>query len=1799
MVATVRNLTSSSATSEYFRRDGGYYLSPGDDQAALRAKQDEHRNASAWHGRGAQALGLDPGRRVAAGAFEKLLQGHVIGTGTRLGRRRDGQHEHRPGFDITFSAPKSVSLAALLPTEKHPRGDRAVIRAHDQAVRATLDWIEGTMLETRGWEPATGRRPRIKAPSMVAATFRHIASRNLDPQLHTHAVVANMTRDAGGRWKSVEPTLLHRNARLIGAYYRNELSRRLIERGYSILPAMVGRMPSFEIAGYSRELRETFSTRRREILAFMEDRGWEHGHAAAQAATLATRKRKAEPLRATLQTAWADRAREAGLDAVPSVSRSAEPIVLPEAPSAVEIVGRAMRHLEERRSVFAEQELEALALGHSPGRHSIGAIRDAVAWMVRDGHLVEAELSRADRAFVTDRALKAERSVIAMMKAGIGAGEALGREAEMAAHLAGAGLTEGQEAAVRTVLLAPDRVVGVQGRAGTGKTAMLRQVRELAGDRPVLGLAPSAASARVLQRETDMNVRTLQWFLARCRRAAGENGPAIEELKERFGDAVLVLDEASMVSTDQMRSLMRIADELDVARLVLVGDRGQLRAVEAGQPFRLLQQAGMTTARMDDIRRQRSPELREAVLAVLAGDPGEAVELLGSSVHEVACEELGEKAARAWLELGPDERERTLLVAPTHEIRAEINETVRETLAEEGALSGKALRIERLVSLGMTRAEKGDVRNYREGDTVVFHQDLVNYRLKKDEILTVTGIDYDRVMLLHPDGKPRGIRPAGSVRYRLDVYETRPIEIRAGDRIRWTRNDKARSLINGERAEVTGIAGNRVRFRVADGRVISLRADDPQLRHIDHAWSSTVHGAQGSTADGVIAVLDSSHGALTDQSIFYVELSRARDRAVVLTDNAEQLVEVLEANTGERATALEAVGERIGPDEDELAHLLAEKAPVWSPREEWAALEERARLEGTVLFRVDGYEALIERARKLALLPDLPAETREVTDGLLAYDRACREQGAAASEFLGLLDAHAAERNALERAAEAGGSAIAGIEGYAGWRERAGRLSANGTVLLAEHGGRAGEDGARIAERLDRLSGLLALDDEVLAFETLRLEVNARAAAAGTAPYRAEGHDGLVERARALAGFAELPAHMREAAEEVIADAGIGALFDETDRLVDERRGLEERAAGTPPTELGDYAAWSALCEATGRQWRAMLDDPGTWRAHLDRLGDEARRIARAVDRLAELRGHDRAWASLFDMRRELWEQAKAGNVIAFYVAGWEPFVQEARGFAKRQGLPRTAAQAAERVLRYDRGCRKARAAVENFLEDSREHRKRWDALAEEAAGRRARDPDISIADLPGYRPLSEFAREVRRAGERIRRHPNTYAPHLDRVPDGRESFAATLELLERHGPLDRFVEVTGRLRETARNALEREILPFHDEAHGAAIADARRLAREPGLEEAARRRLEAALEAHAARAAEWLEIDGLLRAADELEREYRRIEERAAREGLPRSLLPEWRGWQEQNRRFVEDASWVLHDDGLLEHRNSRPDVFDRIEDGLRRARGRERVPELEADRIAEMVGAELARLRGSHAGHDFGREWWGGEPLVAGDRLRLRWGPDGSEREAVLRHPGRSGGCAPEDVLTLEWVGAAPEHAPDEPVHRVASLDLAGRGVRRAEWSDERLRDAELARLWPGPPAAFTLDCERDLAVGDRVRWTEILAPEPGASRDDRPAYPGRAAVVHFEGELVGRTADTDEKKDLCRVDVRWRSDGAPCEQIDLPFDMLVAGGLWRAFWDDEAEREREAREQERKLDERREILLRPGPNMSMRIG
>jgi len=314
---------------------------------------------------------------------------------------------------------------------------------------------------------------------------------------------------------------------------------------------------------------------------------------------------------------------------------------------------------------------------------------------------------------------------------------------------------------------------------------------------------------------------------------------------------------------------------------------------------------------MDEILRQKDPALKQAVRASLAGDVRGAFERLGERVAEVKPDNLAGAAAARWLKLSPEERENTGLMAPSHALRQTVNGHIRERLARDGVIHGPTLESERLVSLGFTTAEKMQAANYAPGDVVAFHRAYKSLGVGKGEERRVCGVDGARgmVMLEGADGGAVPWRPrqVGASRGAVEVYRAEPTELRAGDRIRWTRNDATHGLVNSHRAEVTSVQGDRVLFLLEDGRKLELGRDQPQLRHLDHAWASTVHAFQGRTVDNVIAVMEANHPHLTTQKSFYVEISRARHRAELVTDDAKALCDRLEAATGERVSALEAV----------------------------------------------------------------------------------------------------------------------------------------------------------------------------------------------------------------------------------------------------------------------------------------------------------------------------------------------------------------------------------------------------------------------------------------------------------------------------------------------------------------------------------------------------------------------------------------------------------------------------------------------------------------------------------------------------------------------------------------------------------------------------------------------------------------------------------------------------------------------------------------------------------------------------
>ena len=946
-------LSSAAQGASYYERDGYY------------AKDDpDHKAASAWAGRGAAELGLDG--EVDAEVFRTVLEGKVPdGSDTRLGRRgKDGTIEHRPGRDLTFSAPKSVSLAALV------GGDARIVEAHDRAVKATLGWIEKNAAETRMQDRETGKMVRVGGQEIVAATFRHDTSRNLDPQLHSHAVLANMVKGADGKWRTMANEGLYERQKLIGMLYRNELAAGLSRLGYDIEKTHAdGR---FEIGGVSRQVVEAFSTRRAEIEAAMAERNL--GDSAdnprlAERAALMTRAAKRDIDRDELTGVWQKQAADLGFDAKALVVEAESKTAIPtldrperapeqgtskEAPSvggrdaatvggrgterstapdpgsgagaghrsgrAAEAVAWAMAHLSERAAVFARGDLLAATLAHAPGAVTIAEAEREVATLEKAGTLHAVSLPGAEDSLATDRTVGEERETVALMRAGAGQGRAPMRGWSVEGYLNKGPLTAGQKDAVKLILSAKDRVVGVQGYAGTGKTTMLDRARVLAGKKGyrMLGLAPSASAVKTLAAEAGIESETLQRFLARNAGVAEGRltKRGAKEMRAAFAKTILVVDEGSLASTVQARDLLRIANEIRIPRVVLVGDAKQLDAVDAGKPFAQLQGAGLRTATMDEIMRQRDPALKEAVEASLKGDIARAFEKLGANVAEVKPDNIAGAVAARWLKLSAEERENTGVMAPSHALRQEINGHIRERLAREGRIHGPAMAAERLVSKGYTNAEKALAGNYAAGDVVAFHRPYKRIGVDKGDERRVAGVDHKAhtVLLEGTDGgkgatvawKPGEI---GGRRGGAEVYRAEGIELRAGDRIRWARNDAGLGLVNSRTAEVVSVANGRVAFRLEDGRKLDLGSSDPQLRHLDHAWASTVHAFQGRTVDAVIAAMEARHPHLTTQKSFYVEISRARDRAELVTDDAAELRAQLQAVTGERIAALEGIGE--------------------------------------------------------------------------------------------------------------------------------------------------------------------------------------------------------------------------------------------------------------------------------------------------------------------------------------------------------------------------------------------------------------------------------------------------------------------------------------------------------------------------------------------------------------------------------------------------------------------------------------------------------------------------------------------------------------------------------------------------------------------------------------------------------------------------------------------------------------------------------------------------------------------------
>ena len=1722
MVAKVRALKSSAAAVSYYEKDGYY------------AKDDpEHRDASFWHGEAAKDLGLKG--HVLPGEFEDLLAGWVPGTEIRLGRMREGENDHRPGWDITLSAPKSVSLEGLV------IGDRRVIRAHDDAVRATLKWIETDLLQTRGWDPMTRQRPRVAANGMIVAGFRHVTSRIGDPQLHTHCVLANMTRNAAGEWRSVEVTKIRRSEKLIGAYYRNELAKRVEALGMAVTPRMIGRVPGFELAGYDRSFMDAFSGRRAEILAYLKEHDLPYNAKNAEMAALHTRQGKKEIGLSQLVPQWRERAREIGLardrgalrpdrPIDPATGERVEPVEVPPpdlpanelrslrrapalpklpklpregwAPSrgpaelspvpevgVLEAVARAVAHVAERRTSIPETEIRAVALSHAPGRYGLGEIDRAIDRLVTGGELIEVERKGMDRAFVTERAVWAERRILASMRDARGAGKALEDADAVEARLADSRLTAGQKEAVRTVLLSDDIVVGVQGHAGSGKTTMLREVKELLGGERIQGLAPSAAAARVLGREAGIPSTTLQYFLTRY----GDrlDPEQLDKARADYRGTVLAVDECSMIDTGRMRELLRIAERLGVARVALVGDTEQLRPVDAGQPFRLLQKAGMQTAKMDEVLRQRDPALLASVMHARHGEAGEAIRGLGERrVREVEREELGAEAARCWLSLEPEERAETAIMAPTHEIRRQANEAVREGLAGEGVLHGRALVVDRLVNRRLTRTLAADLRSYEPGDIVVFHRDVFGCRA--NDVCTVMGRHEGQVILAHADGGERRFRPSGNAATYLGLYDSERIELRAGDRIRWTRNRKAPrprfghpptpDLVNGGEAEILEIGYKRVRFREGE-REFGLALDDPQLRHLDHAYCTTVHAAQGKTARAAIAVLDA--GGAADRELFHVEISRVTDEFLLLTDDREALIELIETRVGGEEGALEALGF------DPANVFAVDPEPFAALAADWRALRKRAGETNTVPFFLPGYREVMARAATLAAIGDLPADLRRLVERMLEEHREHLGRDREVGDLVRRIQGH------WRRWPQLGCAAPAEDEGsrYDGWREASEVLLAEGRERLAEarDGAAArhldampgGRDGIAGALRTLERTGLL---DDARRFEHLWRELRERAARAGIPELLGKGYAEVSALGATLAAADGLDARRLDPVGEWRdLHAAQAALADEVRTLPHRVAAWREQRAelalsgdiAADPDDPDDLArrAWRAEGMELETAVRDMLRPEDSHAPYLDALPGAREAVGRAAAEVGDALEHDRLdWFGR--LTETIDRQSEETGIEPFHLPRYAETIAEARALAAHAGWSEDERKAVDSWLRDDEEATRLCGEIRGWPGQARELR---DNLP---------PADAALGELTEWRHRAEALLTEARA---MLAEDSSHAPHLTAMPPERKALDEGTRRLDAAavGVEERQKEIREQIArdEQARIAAEEE----RRAAERARIDDnlARATERLRAVFEEEREELEAANRQDRATTPSREESQHSARAALEAARRADRLD--ACLERRDR-LLERAEGKLESNRPVV-DLGRV--------HVRWRREADRVIEAGRELLRDERYAPHLGALGGREKIEAAVARLEGAraldHLPARIAAEW---------EKLEDRVRETGSHRFFLPEH---ESACARMDRV----------YPRDDVAHRFVNDELGmrermGRQAERLDDVKNRLTECAL---------------ERGRAVRQDIRFVRQEGYADWRFRAERVVEAANE-ILAYEGEYAPHFAQDPKLRETVRT-------------------------------------------------------------------
>lgn len=471
------------------------------------------------------------------------------------------------------------------------------------------------------------------------------------------------------------------------------------------------------------------------------------------------------------------------------------------------------------------------------------------------------------------------------------------------AERAGHSWNPDQRSATEQLLTSRNRITALQGYAGTAKTttvlATFAREAEARGI-AVTALAPTASAAMVLGEALGTRGDTVARHLL------------VPERADSTRPAAWIVDEASLLSTRETAQLFDMAERHN-ARIILVGDVKQLGSVEAGAAFAQLQGAGMETANLGEIVRQTNAAAKQAVLASIEGDARKALAALdrggGMIVENVDRSERFATIAERYAGLDKAGRARTLVIEPSREGRDALTAEIRTALTRSGALTGPAVAMQSLANKALTRAETRDPSNYDKGDVVRFTRDYADKGVSRGEAFRVESVDPTKgaITLKSEDGREVDWRLRQWGAGKVQAFAPQSLELKAGDNIRFTRNDREAGRVNGGRGEVIAVdeQTRTATIHTSRGQTEALSLDAARDRHIAHAYVETAFSAQGRTADDVMIHADSCATNLVDQKSFYVGISRAKESVAIFTNDRGKLVSAISDRAALPLTAID------------------------------------------------------------------------------------------------------------------------------------------------------------------------------------------------------------------------------------------------------------------------------------------------------------------------------------------------------------------------------------------------------------------------------------------------------------------------------------------------------------------------------------------------------------------------------------------------------------------------------------------------------------------------------------------------------------------------------------------------------------------------------------------------------------------------------------------------------------------------------------------------------------------------------